>query len=102
MDLTESGILYGPTLPLGYCINLVFFLLKSTPSSELNKVFFLEILIEMREMHPKKAASPIDLTESGIVTEESASQSLNAQAPMLVTVCGMFTDVRAVQCLNIP
>ncbi len=42
----------------------------------------------------------MDVTDSGIVREESKIQSLNAESPMDVTDLPMVTEVRDVQPLN--
>ena len=53
--------------------------------------------IEMREVQPENAPDPMDVTESGMVTEVSPVQPENALSPMDVTESGMVTEVSPVQ-----
>ncbi len=54
----------------------------------------LGIVILVIPLQLENASLPIDVTEEGIVTEASLTQSLNAQLPISVTELGIVTEVR--------
>jgi hypothetical protein len=50
--------------------------------------------MDVRDVQPKNALSPIFFTLLGIVIEIKLEQSLNDQYPILVTLLGMVIEVK--------
>ena len=76
MEVTPSGI------------STLVKLLQSSKRLPSMHFKFFESLIELNFSHPQKAALSIDTTLSGISMLVNFSQSLNAEAPMLVKPSG--------------
>jgi hypothetical protein len=59
-------------------------------------------VISVIEEHSLKAASPIDVTFSGIITEDKLVQPQNTFFLIVVTLSGILIDSKLVQSLNKP
>ncbi len=100
MDITEEGSV-NSLLPAGKQRSTLPSLLRRIPSTEEYKVLSGSTSIDIREVHPRNAPSPMKTTVDGTDWEDREMHPLNASSPMLVTEPGMETEDREEHIANV-
>jgi hypothetical protein len=98
--VTDEGILYEPFLPPGYAIMVRIARSKRTPSTLAKALLPASTRILVKLLHKANAASPIAVTEEGILILVRLLQRANALFPIVVTEEGMLILVRLLQSSN--
>ena len=92
MLVTEFGmiVLWHPTTSVLVAVSIM--------ALQLLRLSYARLLestaMDVRPLQPKKAWSPMLVTELGMVTEVRPLQQVKAKLPMLVTELGIVTEVR--------